>query len=247
MCVCFPQMPLHSSVKYTGRKLILTLGGEGSLGQYHIVKTTNLKLVIYVGHSSPHRSPIWGKFMSKLGKGSQGLPRKHLGGRREVTAFLLLDRESHLGDCDEEPLLDTCTLIMDSTAKLYSWEVTCQKHFECKKDKELIWIYPLKGHKEKLQLRNGESSYKDSLRRFTFVPCWDCYRQQTPDCTVCLVRNQPINVHTAHRDAQGCRSLGQLPGGLSTLHLWDASMPVNPRRISSLLPKDNRTRKGAHK
>lgn len=101
-------MPLHSSVKYTGGKLILTLEGEGSLGQYHIVKTTNLKLLIYVGHSFPHRSPIWGKFMSKLGKGSQGLPRKHLRGRREVTALRLLDWESHLGDCDEEPLLNTC-------------------------------------------------------------------------------------------------------------------------------------------
>lgn len=151
MCVYFPQMPLHSSVKYTGGKLILTLEGEGSLGQYHIVKTTNLKLLIYVGHSFPHRSPIWGKFMSKLGKGSQDLSRKHLGGRREVTALLLLDRESHLGDCD----MNMCILIIGSTAKLYSWEMTSPKHFEHKNDKELIGIYPSKDTKEeKMQLRH---------------------------------------------------------------------------------------------
>lgn len=211
MCVCFPQMPLHSFVKYIGGKLILTLEGEDSLGQYHIVKTTNLKLLIYVGHSFPHRAPIWEKFMSKLGKGSQGLPRKHLGGRREVKALLLLDRESHLGDWDEEPLLNTCILIIDSMAKLYSRERTPPKHSERKNDKELIWIYPLKGHKGRA---DAALAWRVKLQGLT---------QKVYFCSLLgLLQAANSKLHilfgykSAHkrphsRDAQGCRSLELLP------------------------------------
>lgn len=205
-------MPLHSSVRYTGGKLILTLESEGSLGQYHIVKTTNLKLLIYVGHSFPHRSPIWGKFMSKLGKASQGLPRKHLGGRREVTALLLLDRESHLGDCDEEPLLNTCILIIDSTAKLYSCEMTCPKHFEHKNDKELIGIYPLKGHKGR---EDAASARRVKLQGLTqkvyFCSLLELF-QAANSKVHSLFGHKSAHKRPHSRDTQGCRSLGLLPG-----------------------------------
>lgn len=217
MCVCFPQMPSHSSVKYTGGKLILTLEGEGSLGQYHIVKTTNLKLLIYVGHSFPHRSPIWGKFMSKLGKGSQGLPRKHLGGRREVTALRLLDWESHLGDCDEEPLLNACTSSSYTAQQSFTsgrWLVQSTLNTRMTKN-SLEFIHSKDTKEEKMQFRHGESSYKDSLRRFTFVPCWNYCRQQTPNCTACLVINQPINVHTAEMP-KGAGAWDCSPGPLHT-------------------------------
>lgn len=208
MCVCFPQMPLHSSVKYTGGKLILTLEGEGSLGQYHSVKTTKLKLLIYVGHSFPHRSPIWGKFMSKLGEGSQDLSRKHLGGRREVTALLLLDRESHLGDCD----MNMCILIIGSTAKLYSWEMTSPKHFEHKNDKELIGIYPLRGHKGREDAASAWRVKQQGLTHKVYF-CSSLELVQAANSKLhSLFGHKSAHKRPHSRDAQGCMSLGLLPG-----------------------------------
>lgn len=161
--------------------------------------------------------------MSKLGKGSQGLPRKHLGGRREVTALLLLDRESHLGDCDEEPLLNTCILIIDSTAKLYSCEMTCPKHFEHKNDKELIGIYPLKGHKGR---EDAASARRVKLQRLTqkvyFCSLLELF-QAANSKVHSLFGHKSAHKRPHSRDAQGCRSLGLLPG-------------VPPHPISGMFP-----------
>lgn len=115
---------------------------------------------------------------------------------------------------------------------------------ERKNDKELIWIYPLKGHKGRA---DAASAWRVKLQGLTqkVYFCSLLGLLQAANSTLhSLFGHKSAHKHPHSRDAQGCRSLGLLPGASLHTHLWD--VPVNPRGIPSLLPKDNRTIKGDH-
>lgn len=59
---------------------------------------------------------------------SQDKVRNHFGGRGEVTALALVSWESHLCQWDKESLLSARILVLESTAKLFSWKTACPKH-----------------------------------------------------------------------------------------------------------------------